>query len=122
MLNDKQRKQIIEMYSNGEKVEVIAMIVGCRNDEVSKTAINAGMRRTARCKFLKSRDEAIVNDYLSGLKMLTISERHGLEVSNIYRALKREGVTERRCKQTSEKQKRYRKAVRDVSVDELVLI
>ncbi len=122
MLNDKQRKQIIEMYGNGEKVEVIAMIVGCRNDEVSKTAINAGMRRTARCKFMKSRDEAIAADYLSGIKMLIISERHGLEVSNIYRALKREGVTERRCKQISEKQKRYRKAVRDVSIDELVLI
>lgn len=96
MLNDKQRKQIIEMYGNGEKVEVIAMLVGCRNDEVSKTAIKAGMRRTSRCKFLKSRDEAIANDYLSGVKMLAISERHGLDVSNIYRALRREGVKERR--------------------------
>lgn len=122
MLSDNQKEQILAMYAAGEKVEFIALTVGCRSDEVSITANKNGMRRMARCKFMKRRDEAIAADYLSGLKMQTISERHGLEVSNIYRALKRKGVTERRCKQTSEKQKRYRKSVRDVSIKELVLI
>jgi hypothetical protein len=122
MLSDNQKQQILAMYAAGEKIEVIALLVGCRSDEVSTAANKNGIRRTSRCKFMKSRDEAIAADYLSGLKMLTISERHGLEVSNIYRALKREGVTERRCKRISEKQKRYRKAAQDVSVDELVLI
>lgn len=103
MLNDKQRKQIIEMYSDGEKVEVIAMIVGCRNDEVSKTAINAGMRRHARFKNIKQRDDDIAKDYIAGVKVAEIAKKYGLEQTNIYRALKRHGVTERRCKSVSRK-------------------
>jgi hypothetical protein len=122
MLNDKQRKQILELHKQGHKITVIAMTVGCREDEVSKTAIMAGFRRQTRCKHIKERDENIAADYLAGVKVSDISKKYGLEQTNIYRSLKRQGVTYRRCVGISSKNKRFRAVVAGVSIDELVLI
>ena len=122
MLNDKQKKQILELHKQGHKITVIAMTVGCREDEVSKTAIMAGFRRQTRCKRITERDEKIATDYLAGVKVADISKKYGLQTTNIYRSLKRQGITYRRCVGISSKNKRFLGVVKDVSIDELVLI
>lgn len=100
-------EKIIAMYKAGEKVEVIAAVVGCHSTNVSIVANNAGLRRRTVTDQSK-RDKKIAEEYKRGKFVHEISSRYNVATKTVYRILERLGVSERRqCK-----------VVRNVSVDE----
>ena len=86
------KELMLQQIKAGEKIEVIAMIHGCNPTTVSLLAIKHGYRRLTKCVNLKERDIDVSSDYQSGMKVADIAAKYGIDITHVYRSLKRQGI------------------------------
>jgi hypothetical protein len=79
-------EKIVDMYRAGEKVDVIAAVIGCHLTTVSLIANNAGLRRRTVTDQTK-RNKKVVSDYRSGKLVREIANTHEISTKTVYKVL-----------------------------------